>query len=165
MNIENIRNILSNVTDPEIPVLSIEDIGILRDIRYNNEILEIVITPTYSGCPAMYQIEDQIKKVLNENDIINFKIITQLSPAWTTDWMTDIARRKLKESGIAPPKRSTVNVKFSNLFDIISLPKDIECPFCNSTNTRLINEFGSTACKSLHFCNNCKQGFDYFKCH
>jgi len=167
MNELEIRNLLSQVTDPEIPVLSIEDIGILRDIKMQDDKFSIVITPTYSGCPAMYHIEDRIKEVLSENNINNFEIITKLSPAWTTDWMTEEAKQKLKESGIAPPKRSKIsgNFNLSDVFNIIKLDDEIQCPFCDSTNTKVLNEFGSTACKSLHYCNSCLQAFDYFKCH
>ncbi len=167
MNEIDIRIILQEVCDPEIPVLSIEDIGILRDIKYDGENFRIVITPTYSGCPAMYHIEDRIKEVMIASEVNNFEIVTQLSPAWTTDWMTNVAQQKLKESGIAPPKRSKVsgNFNLSDVFNIIKLVEEIQCPFCDSNDTKVLNEFGSTACKSLHFCNSCLQAFDQFKCH
>lgn len=167
MNELEIRNLLSQVTDPEIPVLSIEDIGILRDISLIDNKFNIVITPTYSGCPAMYHIQDRIKEVLTEKSINNFEIITKLSPAWTTDWMTEEAKQKLKDSGIAPPKRSKIsgNFNLSDVFNIIKINEEIQCPFCDSNETKVLNEFGSTACKSLHYCNSCLQAFDYFKCH
>lgn len=164
--IEKLYNILNEVHDPEIPILSIKDIGILRDIKYENELFQIIITPTYSGCPAMYHIEDRIKEELLKNNISNYIIKTQLTPPWTTDWMTKETKLKLKQSGIAPPQSlsNNNNFEFTDLLNIIDI-KPIQCPFCDSTNTKVINEFGSTACKSLHYCNNCLHGFDYFKCH
>jgi len=165
LTIDYIKEILSNVTDPEIPALSIEDIGILREVIINQNEVEIVITPTYSGCPAMYFIENQVRETLTKAGILNFKINTILSPAWTTDWMSETAKMKLKESGIAPPISNSKQFDQSNIFNIIKILNDIECPFCNSRDTKVLNEFGSTACKSLHFCNECLQAFDHFKCH
>ena len=151
---EKIRQLLSTVTDPEVPVLTIMDLGILRDVKVDGEQIEVIITPTYTGCPAMDMISMNIKLALIEHGYTHIKITTVLSPAWTTDWMSDEGKRKLKEYGIAAPDK-----KFS-------IPKDgVECPLCNSTTTRLISEFGSTACKALYQCNDCKEPFDYFKCH
>jgi len=151
---EKIRQLLSTVTDPEVPVLTIMDLGILRDVKVDGEQIEIIITPTYTGCPAMDMISMNIKLALIEHGYTHIKITTVLSPAWTTDWMSDEGKRKLKEYGIAAPDK-----KFS-------IPKDgVECPLCNSTTTRLVSEFGSTACKALYQCNDCKEPFDYFKCH
>ena len=151
---EYIYTILHNVADPEIPVLTIQDLGIIRNVIINNDIVEVVITPTYNGCPAMDMISTNIRLALAENGIIQTKITTVLSPAWTTDWMTEIGKQKLKQYGIAAPNKS---------FDI---PADgVECPQCNSTHTKLISEFGSTACKALYQCQDCKEPFDYFKCH
>ena len=150
-----IWEILEHVTDPEVPVLTITDLGIVRDVNINGDEVEVIITPTYTGCPAMDMIAMNIKLALLENGYTNFKITSVLAPAWTTDWMSEDGKRKLKEYGIAPPLiRSDV-------------PSDrvIECPQCYSTNTKLISEFGSTACKALYQCNDCKEPFDYFKCH
>jgi ring-1,2-phenylacetyl-CoA epoxidase subunit PaaD len=162
---EKIKTILSTVVDPEIPSLNIEEMGILREILIENNLVKVVITPTYSGCPAMYHIESEVRKALNDAGIQNFQIETRLNPAWTTDWMTTETKQKLKESGIAPPQSNTNQLETSGLFNIIKVPINIFCPFCNSDNTKIVSEFGSTACKSLHFCNNCHQPFDHFKCH
>ena len=151
---EAIWKILEFVYDPEVPVLSILDLGIVRDIKLNKDEVEVIITPTYTGCPAMDMISMDIKMKLLENGFKNFKITSVLSPAWTTDWMTEEGKRKLKEYGIAAP-----NKKFEIATD------GIECPLCNSTNTKLKSEFGSTACKALYQCRDCKEPFDYFKCH
>lgn len=151
---QNILKILSRVTDPEIPVLSIIDLGIVRDVIINNDEVEVIITPTYSGCPAMDMIAMNIRLALIENGFSKIKITTVLAPAWTTDWMSDDGKRKLKEYGIAAPDK-----KYEIAAD------GVECPLCHSTNTKLISEFGSTACKALYQCNNCSEPFDYFKCH
>ncbi len=153
---KKIWQILEQVTDPEVPVLTITDLGILRDVKINGEEIEVIITPTYTGCPAMDMIAMNIKLALIENGYSHIKIIAALSPAWTTDWMSEEGKRKLKEYGIAPP------VTRSDHHDVTA---DIECPQCHSFNTRLISEFGSTACKSLYQCNDCKEPFDHFKCH
>jgi len=155
---KRIWKILFDVSDPEIPVLSILDLGIVRNVHFENNIAEIVITPTYSGCPAMDFIGMNIRKTLAENGFEKIKIIHQLSPAWTTDWMTEEGKQKLKSYGIAPPT--------SKIFDknyLQNLP--VQCPHCNSMNTKLVSEFGSTACKSIYQCNDCGEPFDYFKCH
>lgn len=151
---ENVMQVLSAVTDPEIPVLSIIDLGIVRDVIINNDEIEIIITATYSGCPAMDMIAMNIRLAMMENGFSKIKITTALAPAWTTDWMSEDGKRKLKEYGIAAPDK-----KFEIATD------GVECPLCHSTNTKLISEFGSTACKALYQCNYCKEPFDYFKCH
>ncbi len=148
-NIQAIWEILSTVSDPEVPVLTILDLGIVRDVLIKNNEVEIVITPTYTGCPAMDMISVNIKLALLENGFKNIKISTVLSPAWTTDWMTEIGKEKLQAYGIAPPNRNNI----------------INCPQCKSSNVKVISEFGSTACKSLYQCQDCKEPFDYFKCH
>lgn len=147
----DILDLLQNVTDPEIPVISVLDLGIVRDVIVDGDSLEVLITPTYSGCPAMLEIEKEINNALKKQGINEFKITTVLSPAWTTEWMSEEGKRKLKEYGIAPPNPTN--------------PEDIECPQCRSKNTKLLSEFGSTACKSLFKCNDCLEPFDYFKCH
>lgn len=155
---KKIWGILETVYDPEIPVLSIIDLGIVSDIQINKDEIEIVITPTYSGCPAMDVIAMNIRMALIKEGISPFKITQKLSPAWTTDWMTQAGKDKLKSYGIAPPAGKTFDVNYlSNL--------EIECPLCHSSNTKLVSEFGSTACKALYQCLDCKEPFDYFKCH
>ena len=148
---EHISNILENITDPEIPVISIIDLGIVRDIKIQDEQVEVIITPTYSGCPAMLEIEKNIHNALKKEGFDDFKITTVLSPAWTTDWMSENGKQKLKEYGIAPPNPTS--------------PEDVTCPHCNSAKIELISQFGSTACKALYKCNDCLEPFDYFKCH
>ncbi len=149
-----ILKILETVLDPEVPVLTVLDLGIIRDIHFENNDPVITVTTTYSGCPATDMINADIRMALITNGYKNIKIINQLSPPWTTDWMSEEGKSKLKEYGIAAPDK-----KFA-------IPKDgVQCPLCNSNNTRLISEFGSTACKSLFQCNDCQEPFDYFKCH
>jgi len=151
---EAVRQILETVTDPEIPVLTIADMGIVRDIKINGDGVEVIITPTYTGCPAMDMIAMNIKLALLEKGFVNVKVTPVLSPAWTTDWMSEEGKRKLEAYGIAAPDKR------------FAIPKDgVECPQCHSANTRVISEFGSTACKALYQCNDCKEPFDYFKCH
>lgn len=147
-----IEEILDEVKDPEIPVISIADLGILRDVKVSEDgFIEVVITPTYTGCPAMMEIEREINNALKKEGINDFKITTVLSPAWSTDLMTEEGKARLKEYGIAPPNPTN--------------EEDIECPNCGSRNTKLLSQFGSTACKSLFKCNDCLEPFDYFKCH
>ncbi len=150
-NPEKISIILECVTDPEIPVISVMDLGIVREVRETETGVEVIITPTYSGCPAMMEIERNIHNGLKEAGYENVKVTTVLFPAWTTDWMTEEGKRKLEEYGIAPPNPQA--------------PEDIACPQCKSKNTELLSQFGSTACKSLFRCKDCLEPFDYFKCH
>lgn len=152
--VASVYAILETVADPEVPVLSILDLGIVREVVLKDDTFHVVITPTYSGCPATEMIQLQIRMALLENGITNFQITHRLSPAWTTDWMTEAGKQKLQAYGIAPPEK-----KFS-------IPEDgVTCPQCHSTNTRLVSAFGSTACKALYQCSDCKEPFDYFKCH
>ncbi|MBS1759262.1 MAG: phenylacetate-CoA oxygenase subunit PaaJ [Bacteroidetes bacterium] len=156
-----IRALLETVKDPEIPVLSIIDLGMLREIKIKDDKIEVVFTPTYSGCPATDMISATIKMVLQENGYSNVKITSVLSPAWTTDWMTEEGKKKLKSYGIAPP-----NPKQQVCHQELFLPDEaVQCPRCDSWNTHRISEFGSTACKALYQCDDCKEPFDYFKCH
>jgi ring-1,2-phenylacetyl-CoA epoxidase subunit PaaD len=161
---DEILSIISQVSDPEIPALSVIEMGMVRDVIIDGDAVQVVITPTYSGCPAMHQITSDIKKVLTENGI-TASIITRLSPPWTTDWMSEETLEKLRVSGIAPPRTKSSPIDPNNLFNIIKVPSNVQCPFCSSENTKILSEFGSTACKSFHFCNDCLQAFDYFKCH
>jgi len=158
---EKIWKILEEVVDPEIPVIGVTELGIVRRIQSANDQVEVVITPTYSGCPAMKQIESDIRKALIKSGIPNVKITTSLSPAWTTDWITESGKQKLKAFGIAPPN-PTHTVCSIKLFQE---NEAVQCPRCQSWHTRLISQFGSTACKALYQCNDCKEPFDYFKCH
>lgn len=158
---EAIWQILETVVDPEVPVLTITDLGIVRDVRINGSEIEVIITPTYSGCPAMDMIAMNIRMALLEQGYQKIKITSVLSPAWTTDWMSEAGKRKLKEYGIAPPNPKQ-QVCTTELFQ---KEEAIECPRCNSYHTHRISEFGSTACKALYQCDDCKEPFDYFKCH
>ena len=130
----------------------------MREVNIENQIAEIVITPTYSGCPAMDFIGMNIRKTLLESGFDEIKITHQFAPAWTTDWMTEEGKEKLKSYGIAPPNSKIVDLDYLN-----NLP--VRCPHCNSMNTKLISQFGSTACKALYQCEDCREPFDYFKCH
>jgi ring-1,2-phenylacetyl-CoA epoxidase subunit PaaD len=158
LTISQVWSHLQEVLDPEVPVLSIVELGIVRNIELNEGRADITITPTYTGCPAMKAIEDNISSKLIEKGIPEFSIKTILVPAWTTDWIKDEAREKLREYGIAPP----VGSADKNLLTFT--PKVIHCPQCGSSNTHLQSQFGSTACKALYCCNDCKEPFDYFKC-
>ena len=156
-------SVLDTLCDTEIPVLTLRDLGIVRDVRVaEDSVLEVVITPTYSGCPAISQIEDDIRASLSANQI-DGRVVTQLSPAWTTDWMSAQGKEKLREYGIAPPH--TVKREF----DVVRFaasppsPEPVACPRCNSINTVESARFGSTACKALYRCLACKETFDYFK--
>jgi ring-1,2-phenylacetyl-CoA epoxidase subunit PaaD len=149
---------LEDVPDPEVPVLSVVDLGVVRAIKLSGNHVKVTITPTYSGCPAMQVIETGIRSKLAENGISEIEVETVLSPAWTTDWLSENGRRKLREYGIAPPEHE---VDKSVLF---SKPTVVPCPRCNSRNTRMVSQFGSTACKAHYQCNECLEPFDYFKC-
>lgn len=158
---ENIHTLLDNVMDPEIPVLNVNDLGIVRRINVMVPLqkVEIVITPTYSGCPAMDAIAINIKMELLANGYHKIVIITELSPAWTTGWMSEQGKQKLKEYGIAPPGER------KPLQELFAEAPPAECPQCHSSNTFRISEFGSTACKALYQCRDCGEPFDVFKCH
>ena len=149
---------LESVNDPEVPVLSVVDLGVVRKVEIDDFNTKITITPTYSGCPAMQVIEEDIRRKLLKEGLSNIKIITTLSPAWTTDWLSENGRVKLSEYGIAPPENE---VDKSLLF---SKPLVVLCPRCHSKETKMISEFGSTACKAHYQCLSCKEPFDYFKC-
>ncbi len=157
----HILKLLTEVMDPEVPVLSVIDLGIIRDVHIKNDGVEVVITPTYSGCPAMETIRSDIEKQLKQHGIEHIRISTILSPAWTTDWMSESGKDKLKAYGIAPPT-ARQHVCTPALFHE---EEAIQCPLCHSFNTRMISRFGSTACKALYQCNECHEPFDYFKCH
>lgn len=157
---DHILSLLSEIPDPEIPVISIIELGVIRDISIiDNTSISLKITPTYSGCPAMKQIEDDVRNKLTENGFTNITIITIYSPPWTTDWITAEAKEKLRKYGIAPPENTTEDKSW-----LTGKIKSIACPRCKSQNTKLISQFGSTACKALYQCSECLEPFDYFKC-
>ena len=156
---EEIMDILSSVSDPEIPVLSIQDLGIIRGIDVSGTMPIITITPTYSGCPAMTVIEVEMRMALLSAGIADFKIKTILSPPWTTDWITPNGIQKLKEYGIAPPEKST-----TSKLSLFGKETEVVCPQCGSHHTEIVSRFGSTACKAMYKCLDCKEPFDYFKC-
>jgi len=149
----------SAVVDPEIPVLTIADLGVLREVTLRDDGgVEVAITPTYSGCPAMNMIAFEVEIALERAGFANPSVRTVLSPAWTTDWMSEDGRRKLKDYGIAPPLPASSR---RALFGI----QQVQCPQCGSRDTELLSEFGSTSCKALWRCRGCREPFDYFKCH
>ena len=157
---ENIYSLLSEIPDPEIPVISIVELGVIRDVKFaDDKTIEITITPTYRGCPAMKQMEDDVRKKLLVNGFETVKIKTVYNPAWTTDWLSQEAKLKLQKYGIAPPEESTSDKSF-----LTGKTKNITCPRCKSTKTHLVSQFGSTACKALYKCDECLEAFDYFKC-
>ncbi|MCK1746309.1 phenylacetate-CoA oxygenase subunit PaaJ [Bradyrhizobium sp. 139] len=148
----------ASVVDPEIPVLTIADLGVLRDVVLDGDHVEVAITPTYSGCPAMNMIALEIEVALARAGFHRPTVRTVLSPAWTTDWMSEEGRRKLHAYGIAPPQAS-------NSRRALFGEQAVACPQCSSANTELLSEFGSTSCKALWRCKACREPFDYFKCH
>jgi ring-1,2-phenylacetyl-CoA epoxidase subunit PaaD len=157
MSEEEIITILSEVNDPEIPVLSITDLGILRKVEVSGENVRIQITPTYSGCPAMETIQEDIRFALASHGLKNVEINQTLSPAWTTEWMSEKGKQKLQDYGIAAPVANGCSLQGEDHPE--------SCPHCNSKNIELISRFGSTSCKALYRCRDCFEPFDYFKCH
>jgi len=151
---------VKTVPDPEVPVLTIEDLGILRGVELVDGKPVVTITPTYSGCPAMDTISADVTAALESAGYEDAEVKLVLTPAWTTDWMSDEGKRKLEEYGIAPPTgKSAVNT------GPVIVPMAVKCPQCHSLSTREITRFGSTACKALYTCNDCLEPFDYFKVH
>jgi ring-1,2-phenylacetyl-CoA epoxidase subunit PaaD len=159
---QQILHWLAKVPDPEIPVLSVVDLGLIRDISWDGPTCVVTITPTYSGCPAMQEISSGIRDALLEQGIDQLRIETRLSPAWTTDWMSAKGREALKGYGIAPPGEKAINISgiTRRASDVV-----VPCPLCESEHTRPISHFGSTACKALYRCMHCGEPFDYFKAH
>lgn len=163
-----VHELLASVSDPEVPVLSILDLGIVRDISIsypsennNTPRISIAVTPTYTGCPAIDTMKINIRLALLQAGFTDIHITEILSPAWTTDWMSEAGKQKLKAYGIAPPQyhRAVANP------DAFQEEEMVGCPLCNSIHTRLVSQFGSTACKALYQCEDCGEPFDYFKCH
>lgn len=160
-DLKQVWEILKNIPDPEIPVISITDLGIIRSVDGNRDNLLISITPTYSGCPAMKLISETIINNLREQGFHSVFIKNVFSPAWTTAWLSEDAKKRMQDYGIAPPEDHSSDA-FLSLFNQTTKPKT--CPFCKSIHTELKSQYGSTACKSLYFCNDCHQPFEYFKC-
>ena len=160
---EDIYKILEGVTDPEVPVLSIIDLGIVRDVAIleteKGADIKVTITPTYSGCPAMDVIAIGIRMALASRGFSKVMIENQISPAWTTDWMSEAGKQKLKAYGIAPPNRKAYQAL--GLFE----EEEICCPRCGSKQTELVSRFGPTSCKALYKCQSCYEPFEHFKCH
>ncbi|CAB3812878.1 Putative 1,2-phenylacetyl-CoA epoxidase, subunit D [Achromobacter dolens] len=161
-SIEQVYAWLQEVPDPEIPVLSVVDLGVVRDVAFEGDACVVVITPTYSGCPAMREITEDIRQVLARHGIGEVRVETRLSPAWTTDWMSEKGRAALKDYGIAAPAQQAIDI--SGISRRSAGPA-IECPRCGSRDTRLVSNFGSTSCKALYRCVSCREPFDYFKTH
>lgn len=162
VSIEQVYAWLQEVPDPEIPVLSVVDLGVVRDVAWDGDACVVVITPTYSGCPAMREITEDIRQVLARHGIGEVRVETRLSPAWTTDWMSEKGRAALKDYGIAAPAQQAIDI--SGISRRNAGPA-IECPRCGSRDTRLVSNFGSTSCKALYRCVSCREPFDYFKTH
>jgi len=155
------KQVLEQVCDPEIPVLTIEDLGIIRSVNLlEDKTVEVVITPTYSGCPAMGVIEVNIRAALQTAGIEPVRITTVLSPPWTTDWLSALGREKLEHFGIAAPLSASLDKKA-----LMGEKTAVQCPLCGSKQTEMLSQFGSTACKALFRCLECREPFDYFKCH
>lgn len=158
-NRESIWQILETVHDPEIPVLSVLDLGVVRSVDQNESSIEIKITPTYSGCPAMDTIALDIKMALEKAGYPNVKVNLVLHPAWSSDWLSEAGRQKLLAYGIAPPVEPINNPQA-----LFGADPVVSCPQCGSEHTVLLSQFGSTACKALYRCEDCREPFDYFKC-
>jgi len=172
-SVEQVWEWLAEIPDPEIPAVSVVDLGIVRDVAWSEdeaETLRVTVTPTYSGCPATDVIGQQIRTQLLDRGIEKVDLRVQLSPAWTTDWLTDVARKKLRDYGIAPPTEEAATAGDALAASLVMLGNEphkhvLACPRCNSTHNEMISRFGSTPCKSLHRCLNCREPFEHFKCH
>ena len=158
--VAHVREVLAEVTDPEIPVITIDDLGILRDVAVEGEHVVVTITPTYSGCPAMQEITADVRSALERHGWDDVEVRTVLSPAWTTDWMSEDGRRKLEAYGIAPPAR-----RASGPVAVTLGPPRLTCPQCGSGDTEELTRFSSTSCKSMWRCRSCREPFDHFKSH
>ena len=155
---QDVRAVLAQVHDPEIPVITIEDLGILRDVTVDGSHVVVTVTPTYSGCPAMDEIRADILSALAAAGFGDAEVRTALAPAWTTDWMSDEGKRKLTEYGIAPPGLRSSEV-------LLQIRPRVECPQCGSADTEEMTRFASTSCKSMWRCRSCREPFDHFKAH
>ena len=161
VEVKEIWSALNSIPDPEVPAINIVELGVVRDVAVDGKRVKMTMTPTYSGCPAMKTMEMAVQELMVEMGY-EVEIVIVYKPAWTTEWMSEETKEKLKVYGIAPPPKLT----FEHLHPFSS-PKNVEikCPFCESNNTKLTSQFGSTACKSLYFCEGCHQPFELFKCH
>jgi ring-1,2-phenylacetyl-CoA epoxidase subunit PaaD len=158
---------LGEVPDPEIPVISVVDLGIVRAVTFDGDECVVTITPTYSGCPAMQVIAEDVESALRARGLGRVRVESRLSPAWTTDWMSDAGKAALKGYGIAPPVQQVIDISALTRGvkrHAIQEP-EVACPHCGSSRTRLTSQFGSTPCKALYQCLDCREPFDYFKCH
>ena len=153
-----VREVLATVHDPEIPVITIEDLGILRDVAVEGSRVVVTVTPTYSGCPAMDEIRADIRTALADKGFSDVEVRTVLSPAWTTEWMSEDGKRKLREYGIAPPGQLLLQIR--PRVNVV-----VECPQCGSSDTEEMTRFASTSCKSMWRCRSCREPFDHFKAH
>ena len=156
---ERVLEVLNEVMDPEVPVISVVELGIVRDVSVDADRVRMTVTPTYSGCPAMKVIEDDIRSALVSAGAPRVEVNTTFTPAWTTDWIGAEAREKLRAFGIAPPGPAQA----TELITLARRQAPVVCPYCGSPKTRLQSEFGSTACKAIHVCDECRQPFDEFK--
>jgi ring-1,2-phenylacetyl-CoA epoxidase subunit PaaD len=156
---ESALALLHDVKDPEVPVIDIVELGIVRGVDVDGDRVTVRITPTYSGCPAMRVIEDEVESTLSRHGFREVVVKTVFNPPWTTDWITPEAKEKLRAYGIAPPGPAAE----VELVQIGGTVRAVPCPFCGSANTRLESEFGATSCKAIHVCNNCHQPFEQFK--
>jgi ring-1,2-phenylacetyl-CoA epoxidase subunit PaaD len=158
---------LGEVPDPEIPVISVVDLGIVREVAFEDDTCVVTITPTYSGCPAMQVIAEDVEQALRAHGLARLRVDTRLTPAWTTDWMSEAGKAALKGYGIAPPVQQVIDISALShgvRRHAIAQPV-VACPHCGSTHTRVTSQFGSTPCKALYQCLDCREPFDYFKCH
>jgi len=165
VSLEQVWAWLGEVPDPEIPVISIVDLGIVREVRLDADGCIVTITPTYSGCPAMQVIADAVGEALQARGIEQVRLETRLSPAWTTDWMSAAGKAALTGYGIAPPVQQAIDISGLHAGIRRRAAPVVACPHCQSTHTQLTSEFGSTPCKALYKCLDCREPFDYFKCH
>ena len=159
LSVQEVYRVLGGVMDPEVPALSVVELGIVRDVAVADGRVTVTVTPTYSGCPALREIEDDIRAALTARGVGDVTIETVFAPAWTTDWIGPDAREKLRRFGIAPPG----GAEPGGMITLTRRRRSVPCPFCASSNTVLKSEFGSTACKAIHYCNACEQPFDEFK--
>ncbi len=166
-SVDQVWTWLGEVADPEIPVISVVDLGIVRAVAWEGGECVVTITPTYSGCPAMAVIAESVTEALQARGIERVRLVNQLSPAWTTDWMSETGKAKLKGYGIAPPAQQVIDISgLSKGVKRSAVPElVVTCPNCGSNNTTLTSQFGSTPCKALYKCVACHEPFDYFKCH
>ena len=166
-SIEQVWTWLGDVADPEIPVISVVDLGIVRDVAFDGADCVVTITPTYSGCPAMQVIAESVQEALHARGVAKVRLVNQLSPAWTTDWMSEAGKAALKGYGIAPPAQQVIDISglHAGVKRRPAPPLVISCPNCGSQHTELTSQFGSTPCKALYKCLDCREPFDYFKCH